>query len=185
MSAEAADNITFEVVKDSLIGTIKKFVVFSGRARRREFWLFFLASFVVGLVLGWIPVIGWLVSLALFLPSLSVGVRRLHDTGRSALSLLFVLIPLVGFIILIVFWAKEGTSGENKFGPDPKTASAASAPAAKSGTICPACGKENAPGTKFCGGCGGKLEADKRICACGAEIEPGVKFCGVCGAQIN
>jgi uncharacterized membrane protein YhaH (DUF805 family) len=184
MSADGTNSITFDVIKDSLLGTLKKYAVFSGRARRREYWLFFLASFVVGLVLGWIPVIGWLVSLALFIPSLSVGVRRLHDTGRGGLTLLLALIPLVGIIILIVFWAQEGAAGENKFGPDPKTASA-SVPAAKGETVCPACGMKNLSDAKFCAGCGGKMEAGKRICACGTELEPGTKFCSKCGAKVE
>jgi len=62
---------------------------------------------------------------------------------------------------------------------------AAPAPAAAGGAVCPACGKENLSGTKFCAECGGKLEADKRICACGAELAPGMKFCGVCGAKFE
>ena len=120
MSADVTKDITFEVVKDTCIGCIKKYVVFDGRARRREFWIFFLASFVVSCVVGWIPVIGWLISLALFLPSLTVGARRLHDTDRTALLLLLGFIPLIGLIILIVFWVQDGTAGENKYGPNPK-----------------------------------------------------------------
>jgi len=193
MSAEVKNELNFEVIKESFIGTLKKYVVFNGRARRQEFWIFFAASFAFGLVLGWIPVVGWLVSLAFVIPSLAVGVRRLHDTERTGLMLLLLLIPLVGFIILIVFWVQEGTAGENKYGPNPKTEntgaiSAASAsapiPAATGNTVCPSCGKENPAGTKFCADCGGKMEADKRICACGAEVAPGIKFCGVCGAKV-
>ena len=120
MSADVTKDLSFEVIKDTCIGCIKKYVVFDGRARRREFWIFFLASFVVSCVVGWIPVIGWLISLALFLPSLTVGARRLHDTDRTALLLLLGFIPLVGLIILIVFWVQEGTPGENKYGPNPK-----------------------------------------------------------------
>jgi len=120
MSADATKDINFEVIKEQCIGCIKKYAVFSGRARRQEFWIFFLASFVVGCVVGWIPVIGWLISLALFVPSLAVSARRLHDTDRSALLLLLGFIPLAGLIILIVFWVQEGTAGQNKYGPDPK-----------------------------------------------------------------
>jgi len=120
MSANTANDINFEVIKKQVIGTLKKYAVFTGRARRQEFWIFFLCSFVVGLVLGWIPVIGWLISLAVFIPSLTVGVRRLHDTGRSGWTELLALIPLAGIIILIVFWAQEGAGGKNKYGPNPK-----------------------------------------------------------------
>jgi uncharacterized membrane protein YhaH (DUF805 family) len=120
MSAEATNDINFGVIKEQCIGCLKKYAVFSGRARRQEFWIFFVATFVVGCVVGWIPIIGWLISLAMVVPSLAVGGRRLHDTNRSALWLLLLLIPLVGFIILIVFWVQEGTAGKNKYGPNPK-----------------------------------------------------------------
>jgi len=58
--------------------------------------------------------------LAVFLPSLAVAVRRLHDTNRSGWWLLLGLVPLVGFIVLIVFYAQAGNSGANKYGADPK-----------------------------------------------------------------
>jgi len=114
------------------IGVIKKYVVFDGRARRREFWMFFLANFIVGAVLGILgripgigilfTVVSYIYSLAILLPSIAVGARRLHDTNRSALLLLLGLIPLVGAIILIVFCVQEGTPGENQYGPNPKGA---------------------------------------------------------------
>jgi len=112
------------------VDVIKKYVEFNGRARRREFWMFFLCNFVIGIgfsILSLIPVIGglfsvlsWIFSLAIFVPSLSVGVRRLHDTNKSGLLYLLGLIPLVGLIILIVFWATNGDSGKNQYGADPK-----------------------------------------------------------------
>jgi membrane protease subunit (stomatin/prohibitin family) len=64
------------------------------------------------------------------------------------------------------------------------TPAPSSAPAAVGGIVCPACGKDNAPGTKFCQECGGKLEA-ARVCSCGAEVAPGVRFCGECGAKFE
>ncbi|WP_125777810.1 DUF805 domain-containing protein [Antribacter gilvus] len=66
-----------------------------------------------------------LVSLALFLPSLAAIVRRLHDTGRSGFWYFFVLVPIVGPIMLIVWAATAGTAGDNQFGPDPKAEVAA------------------------------------------------------------
>ncbi len=57
--------------------------------------------------------------LATFLPSLAMGVRRLHDTDRSGWWWLLSFIPLIGIIVLIVFWCSEGTRGPNRFGPDP------------------------------------------------------------------
>lgn len=84
-----------------------KYATFSGRATRSEFWWFYLFSVLVGLFLGWIPVLGWILSIALIIPQFAVGARRLRDTGRSPLNLLWILLPLVGPIILIVFWVGE------------------------------------------------------------------------------
>ena len=109
---------------------LTKFVLFTGRARRREFWMFTLINLIVGVifaVLSAIPVIGrifgfvsWIFFLAVCIPSFALGVRRLHDTNRSGFKILLALIPIVGLVILLVWAAKEGTAGENKYGPDPK-----------------------------------------------------------------
>ena len=101
-------------------GVTKKFADFSGRARRREYWFYTLFSFLVQIVLGWIPVIGWLLSVALVVPGIAVSVRRLHDIGKSGWSLLLLLIPIIGAIILIIWDVKEGDKGTNQYGPDPK-----------------------------------------------------------------
>ena len=103
---------------------LEKFCDFNGRADRKEFWSSFLAYFVVNLILGFIPgtvgliiqIIFWLATL---LPTLGVGVRRLHDINKSGWYWLIGLIPLVGEIILIIWWAKEGDAGENQYGPVP------------------------------------------------------------------
>jgi uncharacterized membrane protein YhaH (DUF805 family) len=112
------------------IDVLKKYAVFSGRACRREYWFFVLFNFIIGLILGLltlIPVAGnilWIFSFAyslgIIVPAIAVTIRRLHDTGRSGLSLFFIFIPLVGIIILIVFMAKDGTSGENQYGQNIK-----------------------------------------------------------------
>ena len=87
----------------------KKYVVFDGRASRSEYWWFALFTFLVQLVLRFIhPALAGLFSLAVLLPSLAVGARRLHDTNRSAWFLLLYLVPIVGWIILIVFYVQEG-----------------------------------------------------------------------------
>lgn len=104
---------------------LKRYVEFEGRSRRKEYWLFFLLCFGVHIAAGLLdmvthmPIIGVVAILALFLPSLSVGVRRLHDTGRSGWWLLIGLIPLVGVIVLLVFAVQKGEAGPNKFGADP------------------------------------------------------------------
>ncbi|MDY6783937.1 MAG: DUF805 domain-containing protein [Cyanobacteriota bacterium] len=106
---------------------LKKYAVFSGRAGRREYWYFFLCNLLISfglavidgilnsLVQG-IGVLGVIYSLAVFVPSLAVAVRRLHDTGRSGWFLLLGLIPLIGAIIVIVFLASKGDPDTNKYG---------------------------------------------------------------------
>lgn len=96
-----------------------KYATFEGRARRSEYWWFALFNFLVGTLLGWIPVLGWLICLALLLPGIAVCVRRLHDTGRSGWWLLLVLIPIVN-LVLIFFYALDSTPGTNEYGANPK-----------------------------------------------------------------
>jgi uncharacterized membrane protein YhaH (DUF805 family) len=117
---------------------LKNYVGFSGRARRTEFWMFALFNAIIAGVLNvlWrmtdVGVFYWLYVLyavAVFLPSLAVGVRRLHDTNRSGWWILIGLIPIVGAIVLIVFYATEGTRGPNQYGEDPKGIEAGAAPA--------------------------------------------------------
>ena len=116
---------------------LKKYAVFSGRARRKEYWTFFLGniilSFVVGMVEG-AAGLEWgtsgtgplsvLLSLALLIPGLAVGVRRLHDTSRSGWWMFIALVPIIGVIVLIVFWASEGHPGTNDYGRNPKEVAA-------------------------------------------------------------
>lgn len=96
-----------------------KYADFNGRATRSEYWYFFLFNFIVGIVLGWIPFLGWLVSLALLVPSLAVAWRRLHDMGKSGAFYLFILIPLVGWIFVLIWLCKETQPGDNQYGPQP------------------------------------------------------------------
>ncbi len=115
---------------------LKKYAVFTGRARRKEYWLFILFNLIVELVLSSIQ---WIIEaavdidinlltsiygLAVLIPSLAVSVRRLHDTNRSGFWLFIALVPLVGFIVLLVFTIQDGQHGENKYGPNPKEISA-------------------------------------------------------------
>ncbi|MEV7281691.1 DUF805 domain-containing protein [Streptomyces sp. NPDC093111] len=113
------------------LDVLKKYAVFSGRARRQEFWMFFLFNviaaiivMVVDMALGTYPLLYAIYALGVFLPALGVTVRRLHDTGRSGWWILIDLVPLVGAIILIVFLATEGDSQQNAHGPNPKLAPA-------------------------------------------------------------
>jgi uncharacterized membrane protein YhaH (DUF805 family) len=103
---------------------LKNYVNFEGRAGRKEFWYAFLFSFVVSFILGLFGRIGAILSaiwsLAILLPTLSVGCRRLHDINKQGLFLLLALIPIAGIIILIVWWAQEGDKQENQYGPVPE-----------------------------------------------------------------
>ena len=94
------------------------YVNFTGRATKSEYWWAFLFNFLVSLCTSWIPVVGQLISLGLLLPGLSVGIRRLHDTGKSWVYILMGLIPLAGFIILIVQYCKD-SDGDNMWGQEP------------------------------------------------------------------
>ena len=118
------------------IEVLKKYVVFEGRARRKEYWIFVLISSLILIFLslidemtGWKVwddegVLGLLYSIAVFVPTLAVLVRRLHDTDRSGWWILIALIPLVGAIVLLVFLILKGSEGDNRFGPDPKAETA-------------------------------------------------------------
>lgn len=108
------------------IEALKKYAVFSGRARRKEYWLFMLFVWIVYIVLAGVgaaahaPYIVGLAVLAFLLPAWAVAVRRLHDTGRSGWWLLIGIIPLVGSIVLLVFNCTDSEAGVNKYGPNPK-----------------------------------------------------------------
>ncbi|MDD5437574.1 MAG: DUF805 domain-containing protein [Patescibacteria group bacterium] len=118
------------------ISVLKKYVVFSGRAGRREYWMFFLFNLIAIIILAIIDrlvwgdknmsVLGSLYSLAVLLPSLGVAFRRLHDTNRSGWWILISLIPIIGTIVLIVLLALRGDKGNNKYGPEPKAVPSAS-----------------------------------------------------------
>ena len=114
---------------------LKKYAVFEGRARRKEYWFFFLFYILVSFALAFVDgltgtysttmgvgLLGGLFMLAVFLPTLAVTVRRLHDTDRSGLWILLGLVPCIGALVLLVFMILEGTNGSNRFGPDPTAA---------------------------------------------------------------
>ncbi|MET4640325.1 DUF805 domain-containing protein [Streptomyces sp. NBC_01724] len=114
------------------LDVLKKYAVFSGRARRQEYWMYTLFNViaviilaVLDAVLGTQPVLIAIYYLAVLLPSLGVFVRRLHDTGRSGWWILFGIVPLVGGITLLVFSCLEGERSQNAYGPDPKSGYAA------------------------------------------------------------
>jgi len=108
---------------------LKKYAVFSGRARRKEYWMFILFNFIAYAILGFIEVLlgipailSSIYGLAVLIPSLAVCVRRLHDSGRSGWWILIGLLPLVGFIVLLIFMVLDSQPGDNQYGPNPKGA---------------------------------------------------------------
>ncbi|HZH10451.1 MAG TPA: DUF805 domain-containing protein [Microvirga sp.] len=115
----------------SISTCFSKYATFSGRAPRSEYWWFalfgVLLSFgtqILDLFLGF-PVLNLIAMLAVLVPSIAVGVRRLHDTDRSGWWMLLLFIPLIGAIVLLVWFCSRGTLGPNRFGSDPLPASVA------------------------------------------------------------
>ncbi|MDD6622695.1 MAG: DUF805 domain-containing protein [Bacteroidales bacterium] len=94
----------------------KRYAEFEGRSRRSEYWWAYLMTFILGIIPG-VNYIAWL---ACIIPSLAIGVRRLHDIGKSGWNLLLGLIPLAGAIILIIWFCQDGQVGPNEYGEDPK-----------------------------------------------------------------
>lgn len=103
---------------------------FQGRAGRSEFWWYVLFVIIASIVLALVdnlvfvhiigsPILGPLFSLATIIPTIAVSVRRLHDKDKSGWFVLLSLIPVIGAIILIIWYATEGTQGPNRFGPKP------------------------------------------------------------------
>jgi uncharacterized membrane protein YhaH (DUF805 family) len=113
---------------------LSQYADFNGRARRKEYWMFFLFNIIFAIVavmldnalglamesIGYGPIYGLYV-LAMFLPGLAVAVRRLHDIGKSGWMMFVVLIPFIGSIWLLVMMATESHTGPNEYGENPKT----------------------------------------------------------------
>lgn len=110
------------------LSVIKNYTGFSGRARRKEYWMFVLINMIICAVLNVIqsvigmetPYISIIYSLGVLLPSIAVAIRRLHDTDRSGWWVLLSLIPIIGTVVIIIFLCQNGTAGNNRFGADPK-----------------------------------------------------------------
>jgi uncharacterized membrane protein YhaH (DUF805 family) len=99
----------------------EKYAEFNGRASRPEFWWFVLFCFIVNIVAGAV-FRGWissLISLALFVPEIAVGSRRLHDIGKTGWLQLLWLVPIIGWAILIYWAAQPGQAGANQYGDAP------------------------------------------------------------------
>ncbi len=112
------------------------YTTFSGRASRPAYWWWFLFAVLVGIganiidaIIGSFGVISGLAGLALLLPNLSVAIRRFHDINKSGWWVLIFLIPIVGFILWLVWFLREGDAGDNQYGPPPVEGVAAPSPA--------------------------------------------------------
>jgi uncharacterized membrane protein YhaH (DUF805 family) len=112
---------------------LKQYATFEGRARRKEYWYFALGNFVAIVVLSivdmmigtfdpkaGIGLLSGLYTLAVFIPGVSVSVRRLHDIDRRGWWLLIGLVPFVGWLVIVVFACQDSQPGGNRFGPNPK-----------------------------------------------------------------
>ena len=132
---------------DWMLKPLRHYADFTGRARRREFWSWFLAVWVLMFVFMYLDsalglggtftsyrtgnsmgfnmtggLLSLLFGLATLLPSLAVGARRLHDVGKSGWFLLFIVVLIFGWIYLLYLFVQPGVSGPNEYGPDPKSA---------------------------------------------------------------
>jgi uncharacterized membrane protein YhaH (DUF805 family) len=119
------------------LSVLKKYAVFSGRARRKEYWYFLLFNIIISIVLSVIDratgsfrpeagigLLGGIYALAVVAPGIAVSVRRLHDTGRTGWWLLLGFIPLIGAIVLLVFMIQDSKPEHNQYGANPKEATA-------------------------------------------------------------
>jgi uncharacterized membrane protein YhaH (DUF805 family) len=179
---------------------MKKYAVFTGRARRKEYWMFHLVNFVILLPIMGVAIAGILMqprthrpglflpffliafgySLATLIPSLAVSVRRLHDTDLSGWWLLISLVPLGG-IVVFVFHVLDGTPGPNRYGPNPKggVTSAAGQYGAYE-KLAMAQAAANATTTQP------TIRAFEGFCTkCGTGLVPGSRFCMSCGKETS
>jgi len=114
------------------LDVIKKYAVFNGRARRKEYWMFFLFNLIIGIIITAIEITigitnglaGGIYGLALLLPGIGVTIRRLHDTEHSGWWILIMFVPLVGLYLLYLL-IKDSDPEENQYGLNPKAESAA------------------------------------------------------------
>ncbi|MCM2679883.1 DUF805 domain-containing protein [Echinimonas agarilytica] len=111
---------------DYFVDALRKFAVFSGRERRKSYWMFVLFYLIFYIVAALIDqmiggmTISTIFTLLLLVPSISISARRLHDTGRTGWWQLIGLIPLVGMLVLIFFYCQDSDDGANDYGANPK-----------------------------------------------------------------
>lgn len=112
-------------MQEAVRSVLSQYANFNGRARRSEYWFWALATVIASVIAAIIDaiiggmILQWVLIVALIVPNLAVGARRLHDTDKSGWLQLIGIIPIVGWIVLIVFYAMDSTP-DNKYGPNPK-----------------------------------------------------------------
>ena len=116
------------------LGVLKKYATFTGRAQRAEYWYFVLFSTIISIILTILDVmfgtlspsgtglLSGIYSLAVFIPAIAVGARRLHDIGKSGWWLLIAIIPIIGWILIIIWFATDSKE-DNQYGENPKKGS--------------------------------------------------------------
>lgn len=116
------------------MAVLKKYAEFNGRARRKEYWMFALMNFLITILIGIVGALlgktGGLISVSLtslyslfiFIPSIAVTVRRLHDTNKSGWWILISFVPFIGALVLLIFMIIDSDPNENAYGPNPKLA---------------------------------------------------------------
>ena len=119
--------VTMPIIYYWKLVVLQRYAQFQGRARRAEFWWFTLANAIIAIALSILGAVSsifnilyYVYALGVLIPGIAVGVRRLHDTGRSGWWWLIALVPLVGPIVLLVFFASDSTPGSNQYGVSEK-----------------------------------------------------------------
>ena len=114
------------------LGVLKKYAVFDGRARRKEYWMFFLFNLIAAVILvaidsviGTVALLYGLYMLGILCPAIGVTIRRLHDTGKSGWWIFISLVPVIGGLWFLYLMVIDGTPGDNQYGPSPKAGAAA------------------------------------------------------------
>jgi uncharacterized membrane protein YhaH (DUF805 family)/Tfp pilus assembly major pilin PilA len=108
------------------LAALRNYATFSGRARRREYWYFVLFNSLIAVGIAAVDALtdfklpSAIYNIAMFIPSIAVFFRRLHDTGRSGWWWLIGLVPVVGWIVILIFLVQDSQAGDNRFGPNPK-----------------------------------------------------------------
>ena len=112
---------------DWYLQVLKKYAACKGQARRKEYWVFILVNTIISIFIGIIgavtgirEILSGLYTLAVIIPGTAVAIRRLHDTGRSGWWQFLIFVPIIGWILLLIWLFKDSDAGDNKYGPNPK-----------------------------------------------------------------